>query len=126
MPKTKTSRLFFLKWMLWILLVQLIQANVCAAVYAYKFTHFFKVPAEWNVAHPKNIFDKTWKLFKGPEFGKNENEPAPEFPYEHLLLSTADNMKIDAWYSAVPNAKGTVCIFHGLMSNKAILFTRSK
>lgn len=101
------------------MLVQFILGNICAALYAYKFTHFFKNPADWNVAHPKNVFDKTWKLFKGPETGKNQNEPAPEFPYEHLTLTTADKTKIDAWYSSVSNAKGTVCLFHGLTSNKA-------
>jgi len=119
MAKTKTNRLYILRWILWILLVQFILGNVCAALYAYKFTHFFKNPGDWNVAHPKNVFDKTWKLFKGPEFGKNENEPAPEFPSEHLTLTTSNKTIIDVWYSSVPNAKGTVCIFHGLMSNKA-------
>ena len=119
MAKTKTNKLNFLRWILWILLVQFILGNVCAAIYAYKFTHFFKDPYEWNVARPKNLLDKTWKLFKGPEFGKNENEPAPEFPYEHLILTTSNKTKIDSWYSSVRNAKGTICIFHGLTSNKA-------
>jgi hypothetical protein len=71
-PSGQTNLRYYLKWVLWALLVQFALANISAAIYAYKFTHFFKEPADWNVAHPKSVFDKTWKLFKGPSFGKDE------------------------------------------------------
>jgi alpha-beta hydrolase superfamily lysophospholipase len=116
--KTKSFRLY-LKWILWVLLVQFILANISAAIYAYKFTHFYEQPGEWNVAHPKNVIDKTWKLFKGPSFGKNDYEPAPNFPFEVLTLISSRGTKLNCWYSSVPDAKGTICIFHGLTSNKA-------
>jgi uncharacterized protein len=116
--KTKNFR-FYLKWVLWVLLFQFVLVNISAAIYAYKFTHFYKNPPDWDVAHSKNIFDKTWKLFKGPSFGKNANEPLPEFPYQQLFLKRSDGLKIDTWYSPVINSKGTVCLFHGLTSNKA-------
>ena len=114
-PKLRTV----LRWTLWALLTQLLLGNISAALYAYKFTHFFEKPGEWNVAQPKNVLDKTWKLFKGPAFGKNGNEPLPDFPFMNLTLKSKDGTEIEAWYSTVAAAKGTVCLFHGLTSNKA-------
>jgi uncharacterized protein len=108
-----------LKWILWACMVQFVLGNISAAIYAYKFTHFFKDPGEWNVAHPKNIFDKTWKLFKGPAFGKNENEALPDFPFRNISFVIEDGNKIDVWESLLPGSKGTVCLFHGLASGKA-------
>jgi alpha-beta hydrolase superfamily lysophospholipase len=120
MQQTKTKKFrLYLKWVLWVLLFQFVLGNICAAIYAYKFTHFYKSPPSWDVAHPKNIFDKTWKLFKGPSFGKDANEALPRFPYQQLRLERSDRLKINIWYSPVANAKGTICLFHGLNSNKA-------
>ncbi|MGZ3853327.1 MAG: alpha/beta hydrolase [Flavisolibacter sp.] len=110
---------YYLKWIIWALVLQFALANISAAIYAYKFTHFFKNPPDWDVAHPRNVFDKTWKLFKGPSFGKEENEKQPTFPYQGLTLSLSNGGKIDAWYSQVPNPLGTICLFHGLTSSKA-------
>lgn len=114
-PKLRTV----LRWTLWVLFTQLVLGNISAALYAYKFTHFFEKPGEWNVAQPKNVLDKTWKLFKGPAFGKNGDEPLPDFPFTNLTFKSKRGVEIDAWYSTVANAKGTVCLFHGLTSNKA-------
>lgn len=116
--KTKNFRYYF-KWALWALIVQFALANISAAIYAYKFTHFYQNPGDWDVAHPKNVFDKTWKLFKGPAFGKDEKQQPPDFPYQNFSLHLANGANIDTWYSAVPNSIGTICLFHGLMSSKA-------
>jgi uncharacterized protein len=114
-PKLRT----ILRWTLWVLLTQLVLGSISAALYAYKFTHFFEKPGDWNVAQPKNVLDKTWKLFKGPAFGKNGDEPLPDFPFMNLSFRSKGGIEIDAWYSTVADAKGTVCLFHGLTSNKA-------
>jgi len=114
-PKLRST----LIWILWVFVVQFLLGNISAAFYAYKFTHFFEKPGEWNVSQPKNIFDKTWKLFKGPEFGKNIDEPLPDFPFKHLKFTTANGNKIDAWYSGVAVPRGTICLFHGLTANKS-------
>jgi alpha-beta hydrolase superfamily lysophospholipase len=120
MQQTKTNKFrLYLKWLLWVFLFQLLLANISAAIYAYKLTHFYQNPPDWDVAHPKNVFDKTWKLFQGPSFGKNTNEMPPDFPYQQLSLKRLDGLRIDAWYSPVANSKGTICLFHGLTSNKA-------
>lgn len=123
--KTKKIR-FYLRWALWVLLFQFILGNISAAIYAYKFTHFFKNPPDWDVAYPKNIFDKTWKLFKGPSFGKNTDEITPDFPYQQLWLKRQDGLKIDTWYGPLDSSKGTICLFHGLSSNKAYYLKEAK
>lgn len=110
---------FYLKWVLWIFIAQFVLANISAAIYAYKLTHFYKHPANWNIGKPTNIFNKTWKLFNGPQFGKNDHEVLPDFPIETLNFKLANGNKIEAWYSSVPNPRGTICLFHGLTSNKA-------
>ena len=37
----KTNLRPLLKWVLWVLVVQLVLVNISASVYAYKFTHFY-------------------------------------------------------------------------------------
>lgn len=107
------------KWILWMLTVQFILGNISAAIYAYKFTHFFKDADNWNIANAKNVFDKTWKLFKGPEYGKDGTETPPPFPVQPLHLSLSNGKKINAWYTNDKNSKGVICLFHGLTSNKS-------
>ncbi|MGZ3850701.1 MAG: alpha/beta hydrolase [Flavisolibacter sp.] len=114
-PKLRTA----FKWILWVFLIQFVLGNISAAIYAYKFTHFFADASDWDVAHPKNILDKTWKLFRGPEFGKDTDEILPSFPFQDLSFRTEKGQRVAAWYATVPQAKGTVCLFHGLTSNKA-------
>jgi len=108
------------------MITQLVLGNISAAIYAYKFTHFFEKPGEWNVAHPKNVFDKTWKLFKGPSFGKNENDPLPDFPFSNISFTLKEGKKIDVWESKIHDPKGTVCLFHGLTSSKAYYLPEAK
>ena len=108
------------------MVTQFVLGNISAAIYAYKFTHFFEKPGEWNVARPKNIFDKTWKLFKGPSFGKNENDPLPDFPFSNISFTLKEGKKIDVWESKIPDPKGTVCLFHGLTSSKAYYLPEAK
>jgi alpha-beta hydrolase superfamily lysophospholipase len=72
------------------------------------------------------MFDKTWKLFKGPSFGKNENDPLPDFSFKNINFTIKEGNKIDVWESTVPNPKGTVCLFHGLTSSKAYYLPEAK
>ena len=117
MEKTKTKKRlrYYLKWVIWVLVVQLVLANISAAFYAYKFTHLYE-PKE-PVVTSKNIFEKTWRLFVGPKFYKITEEITPTFPVEKVNFTTSDGVNIDAWYSAVDSAKGCVIFFHGLTAN---------
>src|SRR6476659_11400386 len=94
--KTKTLR-YYIRWAVWLLLFQFLLANISASIYAYKFTHFYDGPAPEH--NSQNVFVKTWKLFVGPKFYKNEVEPTPSFPFESFKLKLANNASIDGWYS---------------------------
>lgn len=119
MKKTKANTLrYYVKWILWILLIQFFLANISASIYAYKFTHFYNNPAPAHTS--QNIFHKTWKLFVGPTFYKNTDEPPPSFSYVPVTLKTSDNISIDAWYSTVDSSKGCIIFVHGYSVNKSI------
>jgi alpha-beta hydrolase superfamily lysophospholipase len=108
-----------LKTILWVVLVQLILLNISAASYAYRFTHFKEGIAP--VFTSSNIISRTWKLFVGPRFYKNEKEPLPSFPFESIQLKLKEGQFIDAWYSTWPDSRKCIIMFHGYSSNKSIL-----
>jgi alpha-beta hydrolase superfamily lysophospholipase len=110
---------YYLKWALWVLLAQIILANISASIYAYKFTHFYDPPAPSFSS--QNAFTKTWKLFAGPKFYKNIYEPPPSFAYETVQLTTSDGIPIDAWYSKTDTATACVILIHGYSVNKSFL-----
>jgi alpha-beta hydrolase superfamily lysophospholipase len=99
--------------------VQSVLANISAAIYAYKFTHFYDGPAPAYTS--QNILAKTWKLFVGPSFHKSMKEPEPTFPYQNITLHTSDNIPIDGWYSNTDSVKSCVIFLHGLSANKSML-----
>ena len=120
MQKTRIKKWrYYLKWTLWVLLVQIILVNISGAIYAYKFTHFYDHPP--TVTSSQNILNKTWKLFVGPSFYKNVYEPEPSFPYESISLKTSDDILIDGWYSPTDSSKGCVILIHGYTTNKSYL-----
>lgn len=116
--KTKNFRYYF-RWIVWVLLAQIVLANISASIYAYKFTHFYNSPA--TPVSSQNIFNKTWKLFAGPKFYKNSNEPEPSFAYESIKLKTSDGITIDAWYSKTDSSGNCVILLHGYSTNKTNL-----
>jgi uncharacterized protein len=120
--KTKKFRLY-LKWLLWIVIAQIVLANISAAIYAYKFTHFYSTPATHVTS--QNVFDKTWKLFVGPKFYKNTYEPEPSFPYETVQLKTSGEIPIDAWYSKSDSSNTCVILLHGHSVNKSFVETEA-
>lgn len=120
MQKTKTRNFrYYLKWALWVIVIQIVLANISASIYAYKFTHFYNVPAPSYSS--QNVFNKTWKLFVGPKFYKNTSEPEPSFAYETIQLKTSDGIPIDAWYSKTDSSNTCVILIHGYSVNKSYL-----
>lgn len=93
--------------------------NISAALYAYKFTHFYD-SAQDRVA-TQNVFSKTWRLFAGPKLYKATKENAPGFPVETIQLRTENDLTIHGWYSTVDRAKGCVILLHGVSVNKSYL-----
>jgi uncharacterized protein len=114
-PKLKA----LLKTILWVVLVQLVLLNLSAASYAFKFTHFKQgPPPAFNNA---NILARTWKLFVGPSFYRDDKETVPPFPITEVPLQINDELSIDAWYAEVPGSRKCIILFHGYSSNKSIL-----
>ena len=120
MQQTKTKNVrYYLKWIVWIVLAQIILANISASIYAYKFTHFY--PSSSSTVSSQNILNKTWKLFVGPKFYKNSNEPEPSFTYETITLKTSEGIPIEAWYGKTDSSKSCVILLHGYSTNKSFV-----
>ena len=110
---------YILKWVIWVVLVQVVLINISAALYAHKLSHFYDKPGK--VSSSQNIFGKTWKLFVGPKFYKNTNEPEPSFDYQTVQLKISEDINIDAWYSQADSSRTCVIFFHGISANKSFL-----
>lgn len=121
--ETKTRLRSVFKLILWVLLAQLVLANISAALYAYRFTHYYESPP--SSTSPQNIFSKTWRLFSGPRFYKQTNEIEPGFPFREVQLSTSANISINSWYSTVDSSKGCVLLFHGVTANKSYVLNEA-
>jgi alpha-beta hydrolase superfamily lysophospholipase len=119
--KTKNKFRQFGKLVLWVLLVQFILINISASIYGYKLTHFYNSNRLKKSVSPKNIFTKTWKLFTGPRYIKSAISEIPQFAFETVMLNTRDHIPIEAWYSRVDSAKGTIILFHGISTNKSYM-----
>mgnify|MGYP001266171712 FL=1 len=112
----------FIRWILWVLLVQFVLINISASFYAYRITHFYDDPSLFVYKPASNIFSKTWKLFTGPKQAKSVVIETPSFPYETVALRTANGIPIEAWYCKTDSTeKGTLILFHGITSHKDIL-----
>lgn len=124
--KTRRKLPSLLRWIFWVILVQFILINISAAFYAYRLTHFYNDPSLYNSSPSGNIFTKTWKLFTGPKLPKSQLTEQPAFVYDTVDLTTANGISIKAWYARTDSvAKGTVLLFHGVMSNKGQLLSEA-
>ena len=93
--------------------------NVIVMCHAYKFTHFYE-PSEvvTKTDAEKTGWDKTKELLFGFNTIKQKNI-APDSTFKTVTITTADDFKLDAWYNTVPNAKGSVAMFHGHAGKKS-------
>ena len=120
MQRTKRQKLKqYLKWVAWIFVIQFSLANISAAIYAYKFTHFYTNPPPYN-SH-QNVFVKTWKLFVGPRIYKLPLDTTTPEGFEKISLQTNNELTINGWYAANDSAKSCIIFFHGITNNKAVL-----
>ncbi len=120
MVKTKPKPIrYYLKLLVWVLLVQLLLINVSAGLYAHKFTHLYNPPVPPPAS--KNIFQKTWTLLTGPKIYKLPHTDTATFSFRHKVFFTASNIAIDAWYAEKDTANTCVVFVHGYMANKTTL-----
>ena len=120
-PKTKRKLSAILRWILWVLVVQLILINISAAFYAYHLTHFYDDQSLLNQGRRGNIFAKTWKLFTGPRQVKLPLTATPRYSFDTVHLKTVNGIEIEAWYSRADSLNhGTIILFHGMGGNKSM------
>ena len=116
----------YVRWILWVLLVQFLLINISAALYAYKFTHVYSDPSLRAAKPAKNVLVKTWRLFTGPRQPKSIITATPTFTFDTVILKTTNGISIDCWYSKTDStAKGTVLLFHGISANKGMLLNEA-
>jgi uncharacterized protein len=87
--------------------------NIIVMFHAYKFTHFYEA-GEVNIKtkETKTGWDKTKEILFGINAVKQQNK-IPDSFNTTVVVTTKDNLKLEAWYTKVDSAKGTVCLFHG-------------
>lgn len=109
------------KYLLRTVLVIFVLLNVIVMFHAYKFTHFYE-PGEITVKTEaeKTGWDRTKEMLFGINTVKQKNV-APDSSFADVKITTEDNFVLDAWHTKIPNAKGTVALFHGHASKKSAL-----
>ena len=108
-----------------IVLAFFILLNIVVICHAYKFTHYYNVgEVKVTPLKEKSGWDKTKDLLFGFNAVKQVNS-IPDSNYKTVYLTTKDNLKLEAWLMQVPNAKGTVAMFHGHGSKKSAILTEA-
>jgi len=99
--------------------------NAVAFFHAWRFTHF-TIEAGPHTKNPEQLtpLQKLGILLTGIENPKPVNRQTPGFPYRSIYLN-GPNGRLEAWYGAVPHARGTVALFHGYTSSKGKLLTEA-
>lgn len=115
------------RFLLKTLLVLFVLVNIITAFHAYKFTHIYdrnEITIKAN--GDKTGWDKTKEILFGINAVKLQNS-RPDSSYETVILTTKDNIKLEAWYfkTSIP-AKGTVILFHGHVSKKSSVMDESE
>jgi alpha-beta hydrolase superfamily lysophospholipase len=107
------------KWVLRVLIAQLILINISAAIHAYRFTHYYDDDKVRNLkSSAGKPLLRTWRLMTGRKLPKSLITNYPVVHYDTVQLVTKNGIKLEAWYMKADSAKGTVILFHGLNSNK--------
>ncbi len=118
--KNKRARKVFY-WVLGVFLFQFLLINISSALYAYRLTYFYDASPASKPPASKNLFTKTWHMFRGPTFFKQQVKVEPDCLYQSLTLFTHDSIPISGWYIPADSSVGTVLIFHGLAENRVAM-----
>lgn len=99
--------------------------NAVAFFHAWRFTHF-TTKAGLHTDNPEQLTfpQKLGILLTGVRNPKPVNRQKPNFPYQTIYLSSS-NGRLEAWYGAVLQPRGTVALFHGYTSSKSQLLTEA-
>lgn len=105
-----------LRIILWILIPVFLLFNMITAFHAYKFTHFYNARSKDTIHANKGLSVKD--IFFGIDYFKKPDTRLPDTSFETVYLTTG-GLKLQGWMIRVPNAKGTVAMFHGHGGNKS-------
>lgn len=108
-----------LKSLLRFALLLFVLLNVMLIFHAYKLTHFYDAqPAA--IQAKKSGWATAGDIFFGINYYKQQNT-LPDTLFETRYYKTSSGLQLQAWYMAVPSAKGTVALFHGHGGKKSSL-----
>ncbi len=108
----------------WALLVLFVCTNIVAYQHAYKFTHFTNdVSARTKDPKALDAFSKVKLLFTGIDNPKPKNKRLPSQDYQTIKIESTE--VLECWQINVPNAKGTIIMFHGYAGEKSSLLERA-
>ena len=114
------------KWIVWVVLVQLILINISAAFHAYRLTHYYDEDRVRNLRPSVGtIFLRTWRLMTGRKYPKSLVQYYPPGPYDTVQFLTNSKEKINGWWMKADSSVGTVILFHGLSSNKGFVLSEA-
>src|SRR5690606_18357416 len=110
--------------LLYALLLMFVMMNVVAYMHAYKFTHFTTEPVT-RTKGPKalSVLNKLKVLATGVDNPKPKHTGLPLQPYTTVTVNSSS--RLECWSITVPDAKGTVILFHGYSGEKSSLLSRS-
>ena len=100
--------------------------NVVVIFHAYKFTHFYEPTEVVQILQQnKTSGDIAKEILFGINAVKQKNI-APDSTYKRVVLFTKDSLQLEAWYTKVPQAKGSVALYHGHGGSKAGILNEGK
>lgn len=114
-----TRKILFAFLLLFLLL------NVILINQAYHLTHFYEHGTVKSVEEQTTGF---WAQAGVVLLGLKQQKLTgivPDSAYSNVKLKTNDNLVLDAWYIPVPDAKGTIALFHGNGSEKSANLSQS-
>lgn len=115
-----------LRWIFWVVLVQLALFNTSTALYAWKFSHFYPEVSAPQSQTEENVFSKTWRLFGGTRIAKSTIDGYPAYDYDSVILQTKRGLELEGWYAKPDsNSKGTVILFHGVTISKSAVLSEA-
>jgi alpha-beta hydrolase superfamily lysophospholipase len=114
----------YFRKVVYILVALFILMNGVAYMHAYKFTHFSEEKRE-RTADPKalSLLTKLKVLAMGIDNPKPKHKEQPSRPF--TVLTVNSTKALECWSLQVPEAKGTVILFHGYSGEKSSLLARS-
>lgn len=101
------------------LLALFLLLNLIAAFHAWKFTHFYDDPHHINKKPEQmSVGEKMQMILLGVRISKSVIKQFPDTVYKEVDLTTANGIRINAWWIPVAHPVGNVILFHGYNGSK--------